>query len=309
MSEDFVNSGWKEKKLWAPPEVEEKTSRAGPGAIGGPRSRLRGDAAATGQGTSGNAESTKGSSAQATARRPGKSGTAEAPLQQQPQAAAPPESMEPTPKPPKPPKPPKGPLEALDPDSSSSDDSDSPALPPEYAVLDMNVPRTALVINVSYVLKRLNGCCSMNQLTKCIKSFKENTGFTLEAFLRANPMTFKLEGRIVFLLGRDGEKWRPPEEAEQGDTGKGGKGKGKGEASKSTSKGSGSGARGGSAAAEEPPPRKQRGAGGEARKQRGSGSGATASTANSSWSTSGWSSDWQAGGWHSDDRGWSRSSW
>jgi len=307
MSEDFVNSGWKEKKLWAPSEVEEKKGRIDPGAGGGPRSRLRGETAATGQVVSGTVESSKGSAAQAAKGRPaGKSGTSEAPPQQQTQAAALPESVEPLPKPPKPPKPPTGPLEALDPDSSSSDDSDSPALPPEYAVLDMNVPRTALVINVSHVLKRLNGCCSLNQLTKSIKSFKENTGFTLEAFLRANPMTFKLEGRIVHLLGRDGEKWRPPEEAQQGETWKG-KGKGKGEAPKGASKGSGAGGRGG--AAEEPPPRKQRGAGGEARKQRGGGAGAAASTANSSWSNSGWEYDWQADTWHSDDRGWSRSPW
>merc|ERR1719473_2263540 len=79
----------------------------------------------------------------------------------------------------------------------------------------MNVPRTALVVNVSHVLRRLNGCCSLNQLTKCVKSFKDNTGVTLEAFLRANPMTFKLEGRIVHLLDRNGEKWKPPQEFEQ----------------------------------------------------------------------------------------------
>merc|ERR1712137_1302519 len=103
-------------------------------------------------------------------------------------------------------KPQKSPLEALDPDSSSSEDSDESELPPEYAVLDLTVPRTALVINVSHVLKRLNGCCSLNQLTKNKKSFKEKTGVTLEAFLRANPMTFKLEGRIVYLVDRDGEE-------------------------------------------------------------------------------------------------------
>jgi len=254
-------------------------------------------------------QSSKGSAAHAAkGRLAGKSGTTEAPPQQQTQAAALPESVEPLPKPPKPPKPPTGPLEALDPDSSSSDDSDSHALPPEYAVLDMNVPRTALVINVSHVLKRLNGCCSLNQLTKSIKSFKDNTGFTLEAFLRANPITFKLEGRIVHLLGRDGEKWRPPEEAEQGETWKG-KGKGKGAAPKGASKGSGAGGRGRAVATEEPPPRKQRGGGGEAKKQRNGGAGAAASTANSSWSTSGWTDEWQADSWHSDDRGWSRSPW
>ena len=32
--------------------------------------------------------------------------------------------------------------------------------------------RARKVINVSHVLKRLNGCCSLNQLTKVLKSFK-----------------------------------------------------------------------------------------------------------------------------------------
>ena len=40
-------------------------------------------------------------------------------------------------------------------------------------VLDLMVPRTALVVNISHVLKRLNGCCSLNQLTKQIRSFKD----------------------------------------------------------------------------------------------------------------------------------------
>lgn len=106
--------------------------------------------------------------------------------------------------------------------------------PPEHAVLDLMVPRTALVINISHVLKRLNGCCSLNQLTKQIRSFKEKTGMSLEAFLRANPMTFKLEGRIVYLVDRDGEKWTPPKQEnpvggrEVGNADRG-KGKGKSE--------------------------------------------------------------------------------
>ena len=29
------------------------------------------------------------------------------------------------------------------------------------------------VINVSHVLKRLNGCCSLNQLMKALKTFKD----------------------------------------------------------------------------------------------------------------------------------------
>lgn len=207
-------------------------------------------------------------------------------------------------------------MEALDPDSSSSDESDGPALPPEYAVLDMNVPRTALVINISHVLKRLNGCCSLNQLTKSIKSFKDNTGVTLEAFLRANPMTFKLEGRIVHLLGRDGEKWKPPEEADAAAEPWKGKGKGKSEAQKGGGAGPKGGGGGGSSAESQKKPRAAGGGGGgeqqqvQARKQRGGGGGGTsASTAASSWSSSSWKSEWQAndgGGWKSDG-GWHQS--
>ncbi|CAK0885977.1 unnamed protein product, partial [Prorocentrum cordatum] len=118
---------------------------------------------------------------------------------------------------------------ALDPDSDSDSDAEDSDDRPEYAVLDMNVPRTALVINVSHVLKRLNGCCSLNQLTKSIKSFKESTGVTLEAFLRAHPNNFKLEGRIVFLVDRDGNKWEPPMDARKGEVAVV-KGKGKGKA-------------------------------------------------------------------------------
>ena len=102
-------------------------------------------------------------------------------------------------------------------ETQGESEEDGDEAPPEHAVLDLMVPRTALVINISYVLKRLNGCCSLNQLTKQIKSFKEKTGMSLEAFLRANPMTFRLEGRIVYLVDRDGEKWKPPpKEAESG---------------------------------------------------------------------------------------------
>mmetsp|Transcript_32744 Transcript_32744/g.59845 ORF Transcript_32744/g.59845 Transcript_32744/m.59845 type:complete len:547 (-) Transcript_32744:198-1838(-) len=133
-------------------------------------------------------------------------------------------------------KPPRQPLEALDADSSSEASEDGSEVA-EHVLLDITVPRTALVINVSHVLKRLNGCCSLNQLTKSLKSFKEKTGVTLEQFLRANPMTFKLEGRIVYLVDRDGEKWKAPPESSnengwnasyKGSGGGKGKGSGKG---------------------------------------------------------------------------------
>mmetsp|Transcript_8133 Transcript_8133/g.19081 ORF Transcript_8133/g.19081 Transcript_8133/m.19081 type:complete len:430 (-) Transcript_8133:46-1335(-) len=131
-------------------------------------------------------------------------------------------------------KPPRQSLETVDADSSSEASEGSEAHA-EHVLLEITVPRTALVINVSHVLKRLNGCCSLNQLTKNLKSFKEKTGVTLEQFLRANPMTFKLEGRIVYLVDRDGEKWKAPPEssAENGwkssyKGGGGGKGKGSG---------------------------------------------------------------------------------
>lgn len=115
--------------------------------------------------------------------------------------------------------------------SEESFNGDDP--PPEHAVLDLMVPRTALVVNISHVLKRLNGCCSLNQLTKQIRSFKEKTGVSLEAFLRANPTTFKLEGRIVYLVDRDGELWKPALKQEkpaigEGNPDRGGKAHGKG---------------------------------------------------------------------------------
>eukprot|EP00435_Cladocopium_sp_Y103_P026199 s78_g6.t1 len=127
---------------------------------------------------------------------------------------------QPQPKQPQAPQPPikleslKMPKEAQEEEDVSEVASEGDEPPPEHAVLDLMVPRTALVINISHVLKRLNGCCSLNQLTKQIRSFKEKTGMSLEAFLRANPMTFKLEGRIVYLVDRDGEKWTPPQKQE-----------------------------------------------------------------------------------------------
>lgn len=212
MSEDFVNSGWKEKKLWTPPPMEEERPRGNRSVAAGLHTRQRPEGQKT-------AES-------AVREEPTKDKVKDKIITEESSVAEP---VKPT-KPPKAAKAPKGPLEALDPDSSSSDESDSSALPPEYAVLDMTVPRTALVINVSHVLKRLNGCCSLNQLTKNLKAFKDKTGVTLEAFLRANPMTFKLEGRIVHYLDKNGDKWKPPKEATQAaEPAVGSKGKGKSE--------------------------------------------------------------------------------
>ena len=53
---------------------------------------------------------------------------------------------------------------------------------------------------------------------------------SLEAFLRANPMTFRLEGRIVYLVDRDGEKWKPPPKEESHGGHGAGAGKGAAEA-------------------------------------------------------------------------------
>jgi len=64
---------------------------------------------------------------------------------------------------------------------------------------------------------------------------------SLEAFLRANPMTFKLEGRIVYLVDRDGEKWQPPKK----DTPAGGTDAGHPERSKGQGKGKEAKGRGG----------------------------------------------------------------
>lgn len=233
MNEDFVNSGWKEKKLWQPPVDEVRPTRSpAAGNHNAPRSRLRaeenaGKAAASDKGSGGVGAGGAGTSAEpATANadaaagpapaRPAsgdtheqKGGTEEkhnmSSLHEGGDAGGGAEA----PKPRKSPKVPRRPLEALDPDSSSEESEDE-AWPAEFAVLDLTVPRTALVINVSHVLKRLNGCCSLNQLTKSVKAFKEKFGVTLEAFLRANPTTFKIEGRIVYLVDSDGEKWKPP---------------------------------------------------------------------------------------------------
>jgi len=199
----------------------------------------------------------------------------------------------------KPPKPPRKPLEALDPESSSSDESDDSELPPEYAVLDLTVPRTALVINVAHVLKRLNGCCSLNQLTKSLKSFKEKTGVTLEAFLRANPMTFKLEGRIVYYVDRDGNKWKPPQQDPNSDAvpygGSRGKGKGRG--------GKGDASYG--QAGQQQPSKKKRGGG--AKKEENWNEQGSYSWGDG-WSAGAWNAtDWNASGWKVDGRG--RSKW
>ncbi|CAE7248502.1 unnamed protein product [Symbiodinium sp. KB8] len=122
-----------------------------------------------------------------------------------------------------------------------------PEEPRTPEVLDVNVPRTALVINISYVLKRLNGCCSLNQLAKALKSFKEKTGMSLEVFLRSNPRTFKLEGRIVYLLDRDGEKWQPPKQepaAGGNDAGHPERSKGQAKGKEAKGRGGGEGRRG-----------------------------------------------------------------
>lgn len=231
MNEDFANSGWKEKKLWAPPveEVKQNKSPTG-GNANPPRLRLRAEGPAPGvamggdKGSNGNGTSVAAS----TAVHANSQGTAHADAAAGPAAPAHPAPSDNPPKeaqknssalapredrPRKQTKSPKGPLEALDPDSSS-EESEAEGVPAEYAVLDMAVPRTALVFNVSHVLKRLNGCCSLNQLTKAVKGFKEKNGVTLEAFLRANPMTFMFEGRIVYLVDRDGGKWKPPPQQE-----------------------------------------------------------------------------------------------
>jgi len=236
-------------------------------------------------------------------------------------------------KPPKPAKQTKGSLEALDPETDSEGESDGEAMPPEYAVLDMNVPRTALVINVSHVLKRLNGCCSLNQLMKSIKSFKENTGVTLEAFLRANPMTFRLEGRIVHLVDRNGEKWQPPQVPERvAEPAKGrrrGKGEGKGE-SKVEAKDEGkdynaASGHGSGAASKGSPKASSKGSSKGASKGASKGGSKGASKGNKAakqavaaadqwsgydeWSVGGWDeSSWEAGGWKSSyGNGWEES--
>lgn len=282
MSEDFENSGWKDKKLWAPqtdvpatssaPRVPrtppwEPVQKSSP-----PMKPLPAPAAQEPKRTPVSTQNTQptpsiGSSSHPTPDRGAPfsavsssatpSSTSNVPRRPVREESAEPEfqgiggGSEPS----RPPtsakrktKPAADPLQVLDPETSEDEDSDDEdGKSAEYAVLDMTVPRTALVINVSHVLKRLNGCCSLNQLTKAIKSFKEKTGVSLEAFLRANPMTFKLEGRIVYLVDRNGEKWIPPPKAEgqtnadaqshskgrDNDRGKGGRTKGEVEAQRS----------------------------------------------------------------------------
>jgi len=227
-------------------------NRTGSGA--GPRSRLRAEAGSASAAVPVVPKATVGSGASSASTALASSPDDGRRKDDRPSTAAP--KSEPRVAKPKP-----RPLEVLDPDTS--DESDGEELPPEYTVLDLTVPRTALVINVSHVLKRLNGCCSLNQLTKSLKTFKEKTGVTLEAFLRANPMTFKLEGRIVYLVER-GEKWQPPEDSQRG------KGKGK-DHSKGTSKG-------------------HKGASEGRRRER------EWTDTDDKWWYSGWWSDWQQGG-------------
>jgi len=171
-------------------------------------------------------------------------------------------------------------------DQNDLDEED--AATEEVGVLDVNVPRTALVINISYVLKRLNGCCSLNQLAKALKSFKEKTGMSLEVFLRSNPRTFKLEGRIVYLLDRDGDKWQPPKQ-EPAAGGPGGTDAGHPERSKGQAKGKeakgrggGEGRRGKAMMKGDPPPAK--GETGKGRASKGHGH-------NDEWSEWSWNSN------------------
>eukprot|EP00933_Yihiella_yeosuensis_P003624 TRINITY_DN10671_c1_g1_i1.p1 TRINITY_DN10671_c1_g1~~TRINITY_DN10671_c1_g1_i1.p1 ORF type:complete len:599 (+),score=142.69 TRINITY_DN10671_c1_g1_i1:97-1797(+) len=300
MSEDFENSGWKDKRLWspagpsqgpgassqrqqrqtsssdavskvsdlaAPSEQDARLPRRSPASaapaasIGGdrsggsssgpagPRSRLRAEGASSSADPAVSTASVSLSALRA-AVRPPERGTRPSEVFDRDADDSEDGSSEPSRLPRerrerKPRAPVQSSLEALDPESSSdseesgseSEDDDVPE-PGEHVVLNLTVPRTALVINVSHVLKRLHGCCSLNQLTKSTKMFKEKTGVSLEAFLRAEPMSFKLEGRIVYLLDRDGERWKPPQGAKgDGEYGKG-NGRGKGEAS---GKGSSSG--------------------------------------------------------------------
>jgi len=329
MTEDFENSGWKEKKLWAPSHAEN--SRAAPsrsngiaeGLHPGPGPFMEGSASSGGPGALREKGSGKGPRSRlraegASAELPSSDRQVSQPLEAEVSGGGGSEPSRP-PKTQKAVKPPKS-EEALDPDSSD-EESGSDGPPPEYAVLDMTVPRTALVINVSHVLKRLNGCCSLNQLTKTITSFKEKTGVSLEAFLRANPMTFKLEGRIVYLVDRDGEKWKPPPKVEASEKGGGKAGKGKGEArgaggakgEDSQSKGSGKGSKGKDGGKKNEGKASTGGRGKGSKKGKGKPAEAERyyddSDAYDSWH---WSSDgqWDSHGWdewHSDS--WKASSW
>lgn len=324
MSEDFLHSGWKDKKLWEPGKDDQ--------AVGNRPS---------GKGKNAPAASTPADGKGGAARPPARD-SREAHNEERGVSKGQPSKIgsgavlskeiddeEIVPKKLKPPKvkPPKGSLEALDPDSSSDESDDEDQLPPEYAVLDLTVPRTALVINVSHVLKRLSGCCSLNQLNKALKSFKEKTGVTLECFLRANPMTFKLEGRVVYLVDRDGNKWQAPKketgynEAEQSAKGRG---KGKGKAGRSSGADSGgndaqqgegkSGRKGGSRAAKGSDKHQasqyteEASWGGEEKKSKrrgGKGGGKGKRTEDYEWSSYAWdaAADWSGSAWKSD--GWS----
>lgn len=330
MSEDFEKSGWKDKKLWQPPRPDELERHERATAqvdledlrhelrnskdrdlegSSGPRSRLRAEgpapgsplgpaspvlrpgSAPIGQPAHRNEALRNGDVPESRPSRP------RPPAQLPPQVAAPAEPSRPS----KPSRAARGPLEALDPESSASEGkgSETDELPPEYAVLDMTVPRTALVINVSHVLKRLNGCCSLNQLTKTIKLFKEKTGVTLESFLRANPMTFKLEGRIVYLVDRDGEKWKPQVDAHgnawSGSAGdravdrssrakggsKGSEGKGRGKGTKETGRS------------------RNQAAGGERGSDKWVVEEWAGERAEGDWSSTAWQGEWQAASWKS----------
>lgn len=88
--------------------------------------------------------------------------------------------------------------------------------PREFEV--QNVPSTALVMNLTHVLKRLHGSCSIQQLLKALPSLKEK-GVSVESFLLSHSHVFELKGRIVYLKDAASE-WEPTEEE---DWSKGGK--------------------------------------------------------------------------------------
>jgi len=331
MSEDFVNSGWKEKKLWTPDQEEDhrrgasqklKVSSGTRGIAG----TLEAGEPRGGKGAAETRAAAPVKRAEASHAGDGGSHTAhEAPREVPIAMPAKPAKVA------KPPRSPKGPLEVLDPESSSSDESEPDNTPPEFAVLDMHVPRTAMVINVTHVLKRLSGCCSLNQLSKALPKFKENTGVTLEQFLRANPDSFKLEGRIVFLVDREGTKWKPPPEDPRDDWyGKGrskGKGEGKGDGrvegkgkGEGKGEGKGSGKKGGKGAYQGKQQQQQhydeghyrqeqpRSVGGGDRVGGGKSRGGQQHRGDDAWWDTGWSTaewsggrgdGWTSGGWHS----------
>lgn len=238
MTEDFVNSGWKDKKLWQPPQPEPKNKAAPPGSNSadgkgvGPRSRLRGEGARVGSGGIAGALGNSGAGGHALEEASDDGELLDAPVGAGDKR--PPQRNKKA--------------QALDPESGSSSDESTRSFAAECALAELTIPRTALVYNISMALKRLNGCCSLNQLTKQVKTFKEKNGVTLEAFLRANPMSFKLEGRIVYLMDH-GEKWKPPpgQKAKGGkDDDKGGKGGEKGGKNGATKGGASAGKNGAS---------------------------------------------------------------